>query len=134
MKHLKLSFVTILALAPAAFAFGPPGPPLGGPPLGGPPMGGPPMGGPPMGGPPMGGLPTFDNMAMGGPPMFTMGKLPPLNGWRLTGSSNHRRTAGFPAGRRSAEFPARRARRLARRAWGNYWLRRRPAQLRQSQR
>ena len=56
MKHLKLTFVGLLALTSAAsdaFAFGPPGPPIGGPPMGGglprPPMGGglpaPPMGG-----------------------------------------------------------------------------------------
>jgi hypothetical protein len=44
MKHLKLTFVGLLALTSAAsdaFAFGPPGPPMGGPPMGG----GLPMGG-----------------------------------------------------------------------------------------
>ena len=43
MKHLKLTFVGLLALTAAAsdaFAQGPPGPPPGGPPMGGPPMGG----------------------------------------------------------------------------------------------
>ena len=49
MKHLKLTFVGLLALTAAAsdaFAFGPPGPAAGRPADGWPPMGGlPPMGG-----------------------------------------------------------------------------------------
>ena len=69
MKHLKLTFVGLLAITSAAsdaFAFGPPPPP----PMGGPPMGGMPMGGMPMGGPPMaGGLPRPPIGGAQAPPM-----------------------------------------------------------------
>src|ERR1700719_4345284 len=66
MKHLKLTFVGLLALTVAAsdaFAQGPPGPPPDGPPMGGPPMGGPPMSGGPPAPPMVGGLPA---LPMGG--------------------------------------------------------------------
>ena len=96
MKHLKLTFVGLLALTAAAsdaFAQGPPGPPPGVPPMGGPPIGGPPIGGglpaPPMGG----GLPA---LPMGGG----------LPGLPMAGGPPHLPAAPGPAGNLSGNIAA----------------------------